>query len=180
MRATLVLPIAVFAVLAGVFGYYLYQIDSGGKDIKQIPSALIDKPMPQFSLPPIIGRDDGLATTDLKGKVAMVNVFASWCPPCRVEHPILMRLAEEGVEIYGINYKDKPRDALAFLAKYGDPYPRVGADAEGRASIEWGVYGYPETFVVDRSGAIRYKHIGPIMPRDLENTIRPILEKLKR
>jgi cytochrome c biogenesis protein CcmG/thiol:disulfide interchange protein DsbE len=98
--------------------------------------------------------------------------------PCRAEHPILMRLSREGVPVYGINHKDRPEDAKRFLAELGNPYRRIGADIDGRVSIDWGVYGYPETFVIDRTGRIRYKHIGPIMPRDLEELIRPILERL--
>jgi cytochrome c biogenesis protein CcmG/thiol:disulfide interchange protein DsbE len=180
MRLPFVLPVAFLAVLATLFGAYLYQIGPGGKDIKQIPSVLIDKQLPAFKLPPIEGRTDGLSTADLKGRAALVNVFASWCPPCRVEHPGLMQLAKEGFELYGINYKDKPKDALEFLARLGDPFKRIGADADGRAAIEWGVYGYPESFIVDRSGSIRYKHIGPIMLRDLELTIRPLLEKFSK
>ncbi len=180
MRLSFVVPAAAFVVLAAVFGYYLYQIGSGGKNIRDVPSALIDKPAPEFDLAPIEGRNDGFASSDLAGKVALVNVFASWCAPCRIEHPILMRLAREGVPIYGINYKDKPEDALRFLAELGNPYSRIGVDRSGRTSIDWGVYGYPETFVIDRSGRIRYKHIGPIMARDLADTIRPILESLAR
>ncbi len=180
MRVAFALPVAAFVALAAVLLFYLYQVGPGGKDISRIPSTLIDKPMPEFSLPPIAGRGDGLSTADLKGRVALVNVFASWCLPCRQEHPILMRLKQEGFEVYGINFKDKPADALRFLDELGDPFTRIGADTDGRAAIEWGVYGYPESFVVDRAGRIRYKHIGPIMPDDLETTIRPILERLRR
>ncbi len=180
MRLSYLLPVAAFVGLAAVFGFYLYQVGAGGKNISDVPSALIDKLVPEFELPPIMGRNDGFATSDLAGKVALVNVFASWCGPCRVEHPILMRLAREGVPIYAINYKDKPEDALRFLTDLGNPYSRIGADNTGRTSIDWGVYGYPETFVIDRTGRIRYKHIGPIMPHDLDNTIRPILESLSR
>ena len=180
MRLSYVLPVAGLIVIAAVFGFYLYQIGAGGKNIRDVPSALIDKPVSEFDLPPIVGRNDGFTTSDLAGKVSLVNVFASWCVPCRAEHPSLMQLAREGVAIYAINYKDKPEDALRFLADLGNPYSRIGADGTGRTSIDWGVYGYPETFVIDRTGRIRYKHIGPIMPRDLENTIRPILESLTR
>lgn len=180
MRLSYVLPVAGLIGIAAVFGFYLYQIGAGGKNIRDVPSALIDKPVPEFDLPPIVGRNDGFATSDLAGKVSLVNVFASWCVPCRAEHPSLMQLAREDVAIYAINYKDKPEDALRFLADLGNPYSRIGADGTGRTSIDWGVYGYPETFVIDRTGRIRYKHIGPIMPRDLENTIRPILESLTR
>ncbi len=178
MRLSFVLPVAAFVVLAAVFGFYLYQIGPGGKDISNVPSALIDKPVPVFSLPPIEGRNDGFASSDLAGKVSLVNVFASWCLPCRVEHPILMRLADEGVPIYGINIRDTPEDARRFLDRLGNPYRRIGADNNGRVSIDWGVYGYPETFIVDRDGRIRYKHIGPITPRVLDRKIRPKLEEL--
>ena len=180
MRLTYLLPIAAFVGLTAVFSFYLYQIGTGDKNISDVPSALIDKPVPKFKLPPIVGRNDGFVTSDLAGKVSLVNVFASWCGPCRAEHPILMQLAREGVPIYAINYKDKPEDALRFLADLGNPYDRIGADGTGRTSIDWGVYGYPETFVVDRTGRIRYKHIGPILPHDLDNTIRPILESLSQ
>ncbi len=178
MRLSYVLPVAAFVGLAAVFGFYLYQMGPGGKDISVVPSALIDKPAPEFDLPPIEGRDDGFSSADLAGKVSLVNVFASWCLPCRVEHPILMRLADEGVPIFGINIRDKAEDARRCLDQLGNPYRRSGADGNGRVSIDWGVYGYPETFIVDRDGRIRYKHIGPIMPRDLDETIRPILESL--
>jgi cytochrome c biogenesis protein CcmG/thiol:disulfide interchange protein DsbE len=136
--------------------------------------------VPKFSLPPIEGSGPGLSSEDFKGKVALVNVWASWCPPCRIEHPILMRLAREGVPIYGINYKDAPADAKRFLATLGNPYSKIGADRDGRGSIEWGVYGYPETFIVDRTGRIRYRHVGPILPRDLDATIYPILKALAK
>ncbi len=178
MRLSYVLPVAAFVGLAAVFGFYLYQMGPGGKDISVVPSALIDKPAPEFNLPPIEGRNDGFASSDLAGKVSLVNVFASWCLPCRVEHPILMRLADEGVPIFGINIRDKAEDARRFLDQLGNPYRRIGADNNGRVSIDWGVYGYPETFIVDRGGRIRYKKIGPIMPRDLDEKIRPILERL--
>ena len=180
MRPGALLPAGIFAILAVVFGVYLYQVGPGGKNIAEIPSALIDKPAPMLDLPPIEGRTDGLASTQLAGEVSLVNVFASWCPPCRSEHPLLMDLAREGVAIYGINYKDKPEDALRFLTELGNPYRAIGTDTTGRAVIDWGVYGYPETFVIDKGGRIRYKHIGPITPHDLEAKIRPILERLSQ
>ena len=112
--------------------------------------------------------------------MSLVNFFASWCLPCRLEHPILIRLAGEGTPVYGVNVKDEPEDARSFLQRLGNPYTRAGADRDGRASIDWGVYFLPETFIVDREGRIRYKHVGPIMPQDLEYKIRPILEKFTR
>lgn len=179
-RLSTIVPIAVFAALAAVFGIYLQQIGSGAKDASDIPSALIGKPAPQFDLPPIEGMTDGFRTADLHGKVALVNVFASWCPPCHQEHPVLMRLARGGVAIYGINYKDEPEAARGFLDRLGNPYRGIGADRAGRVSIDWGVRGYPETFIVDRTGRIRYKHIGPILAHDLETRILPLLEELGR
>jgi cytochrome c biogenesis protein CcmG/thiol:disulfide interchange protein DsbE len=180
LRPVFLIPAAAFAVLAAVFAVYLWQVGVGGKNISVLPSALIDKPAPQFDLPPIDGNGPGFATRDLKGEVVLVNVWASWCPPCRQEHPVLMRLATEGVLIYGINYKDEPADARRFLAELGNPFKRIGADRSGRTAIDWGVYGYPETFAIDRSGRIRYRHVGPILPPDLESKIYPLLRELNR
>jgi cytochrome c biogenesis protein CcmG, thiol:disulfide interchange protein DsbE len=151
------------------------------RDPSTLPSALLDRPAPEFDLPPLPGRaGEGLSTADLRGNgVSLVNVFASWCGPCRVEHPVLDRLAEEGVTINAINYKDRPEAARAFLAELGDPYGRVGFDETGRVAIDWGVYGVPETFVVDADGTIVYRHVGPLMPRDADETIRPLLEELR-
>jgi cytochrome c biogenesis protein CcmG/thiol:disulfide interchange protein DsbE len=148
------------------------------RDPGTLPSVLIDRPVPTFELPALEGRADGLTSEDLKGQVSLVNVFASWCVPCRVEHPVLMKLAESGVAIYGINYKDPPDQAAAWLAELGDPFEKIGADRNGRVGIEWGVYGVPETFVVDAEGRIRYRHVGPIQPRDLEQTLLPKLAEL--
>ena len=147
------------------------------RDPGTLPSALLDRPVPEFQLPGLEG-DDGLSSDDLKGRVSLVNVFASWCVPCRVEHPVLMRLAEKGVPIFGINYKDPPDQAKAWLAELGDPFEKIGADRNGRVGIEWGVYGVPETFVVDAEGRIRHRHVGPIQARDLERTLLPILAEL--
>jgi cytochrome c biogenesis protein CcmG/thiol:disulfide interchange protein DsbE len=148
---------------------------------RNIPSPLIGKPAPEFTLPPVKGRTLGLATADLRGEVSIVNVFASWCIACREEHPILMELGKSRiVPLHGLNYKDKPDDAQAWLDQMGDPYMRTGADINGRVAIDWGVYGYPETFVIDRKGHIRYRHVGPIMERDLTRRIYPLLEELRR
>ena len=178
LRLAHVMPGLVFALVAGVFTLYLLQLGAG-KDISELPSALIDKPVPAFSLPPLDGRKGGFSSADLNGRASLVNVWASWCPPCRVEHPILMRLAADGVPIYGINFKDKAADAKGFLARLGNPYHAIGADRTGRVALDWGVYGYPETFIVDRVGRIRYRHVGAILPRDLDDTILPILRSLK-
>ncbi|MGQ9364750.1 DsbE family thiol:disulfide interchange protein [Azospirillum sp. ST 5-10] len=155
------------------------------RDPREIPSVLIDKPVPAFQLPGLPGRDKegagGLASGDLRGDVTLVNVFASWCVPCKQEHPIVTRLSRElKIPVHGINYKDKTEDAQAWLARNGDPYARVGADLEGRVAIDWGVYGVPETFVVDRQGRIRYKHTGPLTPEAVETTILPLVETLRK
>lgn len=176
-RWQFLIPATVFLLLAGVFGVYLMEIGRG-KDIAALPSALIDRPAPDFNLPPIDGDGPGFVRSDLAGKVAMVNIWASWCPPCRAEQPVLMRLKADGVAIYGIDYKDKPADARAMLAELGDPYQKIGADRTGRVAIDWGVYGYPETFVVDRTGIVRYRHVGPIQPDDVDRIFKPLLKKL--
>ncbi len=173
-RLRYALPVGVFAVLAVALAVGL-TLKPG-----DIPSVLIDQPVPLFDLPPVEGRERGLSSADLKGEVRLVNFFASWCIPCRAEHPLLNRLtAEDVVPVYGINYKDKPADVRAWLDRLGDPYARSGADLDGRVGIEWGVYGLPETFVVDRDGRIVYKHIGQIRREDLEGKILPIVERLR-
>lgn len=148
---------------------------------REIPSALIGKPVPEFSLGPVQGRDLGLSTADLKtGQPSLVNVFASWCVPCRVEHPLLIALQRDNLApIHGLNYKDDPADVAKWLDQLGDPFTRTGADRNGRVGIDWGVYGVPETFVVDGEGRIRCKHVGPLTAWDLDNKIRPLLHDLK-
>ena len=174
------LPLTIVFAVSVLFAIYLWQIGPGGKDISTLPSAMIDKPVPEFDLAPIEGRKLGLKSGDLKSGLSLVNVWASWCPPCRVEHPFLMELAEKGVTIYGINYRDKPADALRFLRNLGDPYKRIGADTTGRVSIDWGIYGYPETFLVDQTGRIRYRHVGPISSEVIENVFAPLMEKISK
>lgn len=176
------LPLAIFAALAALF---LFDLTSG-KNPSEIPSALIGKKAPETDLPGVaeLQRDGeivpGFATKDLLGKVSVVNVFASWCVPCRQEHPMLEELAKvEGIQLIGINYKDKPENARRFLGSLGNPYARIGADENGRASINWGVYGVPETYIVDREGMIRYKFIGPLSPASYSNVFMPQLEKIK-
>lgn len=151
------------------------------RDPTVLPSALIGRQVPTFSLPPVRGRTLGLSSGDLKRQVSLVNVFASWCTACRLEHPVFLRLKAEGVvPIHGINYKDRPEDAAAWLDELGDPYTRTGADRDGRVAIDWGVYGVPETFVVDRDGKIAFKQVGPITPEVYAGTIAPVLERLRR
>ncbi|MDF1671206.1 MAG: DsbE family thiol:disulfide interchange protein [Roseovarius sp.] len=173
-RFLTMLPVAIFAFIGA--GFYWGLLNGDGS----LPSPLIGKPVPEFDLPPIEGRSDGLSTSDLKGQVSIVNVWASWCVPCRVEMPLLNELAgRDEVTIFGINYKDRPEEALGFLNELGDPYTRIGADWNGRVSIEWGVYGLPETFVIDPEGRIAYKHIGPFNRRSLEEDILPVVRRLQ-
>lgn len=173
-RLLALLPLAVFGLLAAAFYWGLWNND------ERLPSTLIGKQVPEFALPPIEGRHDGLSSADLQGQVSLVNVWASWCVPCRTENPLLVELAEAGtVPIYGINYKDDPEEALAFLEELGDPFTRIGADRSGRAAIDWGVYGLPETFVIDAEGRIAYKHVGPFDRRVLEDDILPVVRRLQ-
>ena len=167
-------PAAIFAVVA----LLLYRGLS--LDPREIPSVMIDRPVPHFDLPPIAGHDLGLATTDLKGQVVLINVFASWCVSCRVEHPLLLELKREGkLPVYGIAYKDNPKDSAAWLHQLGDPYSRTGADVSGRVGIDFGVYGVPESYLIGKDGRIAYKQIGPITPDDLKNKILPLAQKLQ-
>jgi cytochrome c biogenesis protein CcmG/thiol:disulfide interchange protein DsbE len=169
------LPLGLFTLLGIVLGLGLT------RDPSQLPSTLLDKPLPSLQLAPIAGRDlAGLDTATLRGEPMLLNVFASWCVPCRVEAPVLEELAKEGVVIHGINYKDAPDRALQFLRDFGDPFRGIGADPQGRGAIELGVYGVPETFVLDGEGRVAYKFVGPLQPRDVERTLLPLLEKLRR
>ncbi len=173
-RFVYMLPVGVFAGMAGAFAVSL------GRDPSQIPSALIGKPVPEFDLPPVQGRALGLSRGDLRGEVSLVNVFASWCVACREEHPLFMKLRQSGgVPIHGLNYKDRPNDAAEWLDSLGDPYTRTGADMDGRVAIDWGVYGVPETFIVDKDGIIAHKHIGPVTKQALDETILPLIARLR-
>ena len=173
-RVFLYAPLAIFALLAAWFAIGLRH------DPSRIPSVLIDKPLPEFSLPAIDGHDNALSSGDIEGEVALVNVFASWCIPCAIEHPQLMKIAEEeDILIAGVNWKEKPGDGAAWLRRLGDPYDFIGDDAEGRVAIDFGVTGAPETFIVDHKGRIRYKQIGPITEDIWEIDIKPIVRKLQ-
>jgi cytochrome c biogenesis protein CcmG, thiol:disulfide interchange protein DsbE len=179
-RSVLVfIPLVLFLGLAALF-----LIRLGAGDISRIPSVLIGHPAPTTVLPGVAGLErngkpvPGLETDSFKGAVSVLNVWASWCVPCRDEAPLLLTLARDPrVRILGINYKDSAENARRFLARYGNPYVGNGADLNGRASIEWGVYGVPETFVVGRDGRIAYKLIGPIEPNNLEKALKPEIEK---
>ena len=168
----MLVPVAAFGVVVALLALGLT------RNPRKVPSPLIGKPVPQFSLSPVLGRTLGLSDANLKGQVSVVNVFASWCVPCRQEHPLIQRLAGN-VPVHGLNYKDRPEDAKRWLDELGDPYTRTGADLDGRVGIDWGVYGVPETYVVDRDGRIAYKHIGPITPRALSERLMPLVERLR-
>src|SRR3990172_9209525 len=173
------LPLLVFAVLAGLFWYALQ-----GGDPSRLPSALIGKPVPDFALPPIEGLSaggkdvPGFAASDLaQGEPTIVNVFASWCAECQIEHPLLLALGQqEGIRLFGIDYKDDPASARRFLGRYGNPYARVGADRSGRTAIDFGVYGVPETYVITGDGKIAFRHVGPLTEQAVKDKILPLLK----
>jgi cytochrome c biogenesis protein CcmG, thiol:disulfide interchange protein DsbE len=179
-RLLVLLPLVLFLALAALFFFRL-----GSGDPSRIPSALIGHPAPETNLagiPGLLARDGkplpGIAPADFKGAVTLVNVWASWCVPCHDEAPLLSALGEDSrIRVVGINYKDQPDNARRFLGRHGNPFVAVGADHNGRASIEWGVYGVPETFVVDREGRIAFKLVGPITPDNLERALKPAIEK---
>ena len=182
-RGLLIAPVVIFAALTLMFAYALKTGDPS-----KVPSALIGKPAPEVELPALAGLTDGRApvpgfrTADLRrGAVSVVNFWASWCAPCVQEHPLLIELKERtGVALYGVNYKDQSAAARRFLGHYGNPFAAVGVDAHGRAAIEWGVYGMPETFVVDGTGAVVAKHIGPISPETLAMKLLPAIAAARR
>ena len=167
-----ILPLVALVALIAVFATSL------NRDPSLVPSVLINKPAPEFALAAVPGLDvPGFDAAALKGEVTLVNVFASWCIPCRDEHPVLEALRQRtDVRLFGINQKDAPENARAFLTSLGNPYDAIGADTNGRVSIDWGVYGVPETFIVDAAGVIRFKHIGPIAMDQLESEILPAIE----
>ena len=168
----MVLPPVIFVAVAVMFW-----LGMARENPDELPSALIGKPAPAVA---VTRMDDAplFGDADLRdGEVALVNFWASWCVPCRVEHPNLERLSEQGLTIYGVNYKDKPADAGRFLDELGNPYAAIGADAPGRMGIDWGVSGVPETFVIDGQGRIVMRHAGPITQRVIDNSLRPALEK---
>jgi len=174
-RALYLVPVVAFIAVAIMFAWGL------GHDPKEIPSVLIGKSVPQFNLPPVKGRALGLSSDNLHGEVSLVNVFASWCVECRLEHPLIMQLKEQGVvTIHGLNYKDRPDDAARWLNSLGDPYTRTGADINGRVGIDWGVYGVPETFVVGKDGRIALKQIGPLTADIIEQKILPLVRSLQQ
>jgi cytochrome c biogenesis protein CcmG, thiol:disulfide interchange protein DsbE len=178
-RIVVLIPLALFLGLVLLF---LFRLGAG--DPSLIPSALIGQPVPQTDLPPIAGLDrdgapvPGIDPASFRGAVTVVNVWASWCVPCHDEAPLLLELSRDNrLRVVGINYKDQPDNARRFLGRYGNPFAAAGADENGRAAIEWGVYGVPETFVVGRDGRIAYKLVGPITPENFDSMLKPKIEK---
>jgi cytochrome c biogenesis protein CcmG, thiol:disulfide interchange protein DsbE len=177
--ALALLPLLIFLGFAAVAGKMLYDQDVNGRDISAIPSALIGKKAPSLALPPLEGSNT-IALTDAAsaGKLTLVNVFASWCVPCRQEHPILKELAKDGrLTVVGINYKDRNDNALRFLGELGNPYKAIGVDPNGKAAIDWGVYGIPESYLVGPDGTILYKKVGPFDERSMSQDLMPAIEK---
>jgi len=172
-RILFLAPIGLFAVLIGVFFLGLQ------RDPSILPSQLIDKPLPAFNLPPVRAGDVGLTNGDLGGEPKLLNIYASWCAACELEHPMLMRLKREGITIHGLDWKDEPAKGAQVLIQQGDPYARVGNDLSGRTGFDLGVSGAPETFVIDKAGKVRYRHVGPISIEDWNGKIRPLLQKLR-
>jgi cytochrome c biogenesis protein CcmG, thiol:disulfide interchange protein DsbE len=174
------MKILKFLIPLGIFLGLVGFLAAGLKlDPKEVPSPLIDKPAPAFQLTQLDKPEKTIAREDLLGKVWVMSVWASWCVACQAEHPLLMALSRKKlVPIYGLNYKDERMDGMKWLARYGDPYDASLFDSDGRVGIDWGVYGVPETFVVDRQGVIRFKQIGPLTPEVIRDQIEPLVRKL--
>jgi cytochrome c biogenesis protein CcmG/thiol:disulfide interchange protein DsbE len=169
------IPLAIFLVLVIFLAIGLT------RNPQELPSALLDKPAPTFRLPQLKQPDKTFSAEDMRGKVWMLNVWASWCVACRDEHPYLFEYQKSGaVPIYGLNYKDRPEDALGWLSELGDPYLLSAVDLDGRVAIDYGVYGAPESYIIDKSGTIRMKHVGPVMPEVWEKKILPLVQELNR
>ncbi|MFT5164728.1 MAG: cytochrome c biogenesis protein CcmG/thiol:disulfide interchange protein DsbE [Alteromonadaceae bacterium] len=168
-----ILPLGIFVLIVGLLGFGLTL------DPKKIPSPLIDKSAPDFSLRNLYAPEEKLSKKDLLGQVWVLNVWASWCVSCRAEHAIITDLANRNlVDIFGLNYKDQPQDARRWLQQFGNPYSASLMDIDGRVGIDWGVYGVPETFVIGRDGQIKYKHIGPVTQESLEHEVIPAIKEL--
>lgn len=173
-RIVLILPLILFLVLGSYFAIGLRE------DPRQLESQLIDAPLPAFDLPAIAGHERGLASADLQGHVSLLNVFGSWCPPCEIEHPMLMQISRSGrVPIYGVDWRDPPGEGAAWLARNGNPYARVGDDPEGRLAIDLGITGAPETFLIGRDGRVKYRHVGVITPEAWREILLPMIEELE-
>jgi len=175
MKKQFMTPLIVFGLLVVLLVVGLIK----AKYIRDVPSPLIGKAVPQFSIPTVENQQQLFNSDELKGQVSLVNIWASWCVSCRAEHKLLNIMANSGVKIYGINYKDELTDARRWLSAFGNPYIKSAHDFTGRAGIDWGVYGTPETFVIDKKGLIRYKHTGPLYQDDMENKILPLIKELR-
>jgi cytochrome c biogenesis protein CcmG/thiol:disulfide interchange protein DsbE len=173
-----IIPIAAFVALGLLFAIAIWKMQSGSYSPHNIPSPLIGKPLPGFSLPSLADPTKTLSKENFLGRPYLLNVWASWCVACREEHPLLVEMKRANIPIVGLNYKDERADALGWLQQWGDPYQMSIVDQPGRLGIELGVYGVPETFVIDREGVIRYKHIGPITPEALRSVLLPKLTEL--
>ena len=171
-----------YLIPALLFGLLVFFLLRGlSRDPREIPSPLIGKPAPAFSLPRLVAPTESWQPQGMAGRVWLLNVFASWCVPCLVEHPELLALQKKGaLPIVGFNYKDDPAAATAWLAKHGNPYDEVIADRSGAAALDYGVYGVPESFLIDRQGVIRFKHVGPLTPEVIQNKLLPMLETLSK
>ena len=175
MNRKLLIPLALFVVLVG------FLVVGLGLNPREVPSPLVGKPAPEFKLARLDRPERLLGPTDLKGQVWLLNVWASWCVSCRIEHPLLVELSKSKlVPLVGLNYKDKPDEGIAWLAQHGNPYDVSVVDRDGSVGIDWGVYGVPETFVVDKAGVIRYKHIGPVDAAAIEKKILPLVRELQK
>jgi len=172
MKARNLVPLGIFLVMVVFLGVGLTL------DPKEVPSPFIGKPAPAFSVPLLYSPEKRFTPDDLKGKVWLLNVFASWCVSCRAEHRLITQMANDGLIMVGLNYKDEPADAKQWLAELGNPYTMIPTDRDGKVGIDWGVYGVPETFIIDKQGIIRYKQIGPINAAVLQETIMPFVDKL--
>lgn len=172
MKISFAVPLVVFAAMAALLFVGL-QRDPG-----VVASPLVDKPLPDFVLPEVRDPSREFRSEELKGEPALLNVWASWCPPCLAEHPLLMSVSDE-VRVYGLNYKDERSDAVEWLERHGNPYTRIGHDPEGKVALDLGVYGVPETYVIDRDGRIVHKHTGPISVREFAQVFRPLIQRLQ-
>lgn len=169
------IPLAIFVVLVIFLAIGL------GHDPHEVPSPLINKAAPTFQLPQLQDPNKTFSASEMRGKVWLLNVWATWCLPCREEHPVLVELSRSGaVPVYGLDYKDKREDALALLNESGNPYVLCASDADGRVAIDYGVYGVPETYLIDREGIIRFKHVGPLTPAVVQNTVLPLVKDLNK
>ena len=169
------LPLGIFAALVALLGTGLTL------NPREVPSPLIGKPAPQFSLPQLQAVDERFSPKEMSGRVWILNVWASWCPPCLLEHPVITELARMKIApVVGLNYKDRPEDAIAWLKRNGDPFQLSASDIAGRIAIDYGVYGVPETYVIDKRGVIRYKRIGPLTPEIVKEKVLPLVHELDR